>query len=188
MDDSITRYLAAAERFDALVGRVGDDQWDAATPCADWDVRALVNHLVYEQRWVTPLLAGATVAEVGDRYDGDLLGDDPVGAWRDAAADARAAVMTDDVLGRTVHLSFGDVAGEFYLDQLTCDLIVHGWDLARGIGADEGIDPELADWCYAWSAPQEAFMKGSGLFGEHVEPPTDADVQTRLLNLFGRRP
>ena len=76
-DDMRERYQRAVEAFGARVHAVGDDQWHLPTPCTEWDVHALVNHLVYEMRWSVPLFAGGTIAEVGDRFEGDLLGDDP---------------------------------------------------------------------------------------------------------------
>ena len=90
MDDILELHRRALAEFGGRVHAVRPDQWSCATPCVDWSVRQLVNHLVSELRWVPPLLAGATVAEVGDRFDGDLLGADPVAAW-DAAAAAAAA-------------------------------------------------------------------------------------------------
>ena len=68
-----------AARVDALDG-LSPERWAGPTPCADWDVRALLNHIVYEDLWTVPLMEGATIAEVGDRYEGDLLGDDPLAA------------------------------------------------------------------------------------------------------------
>ena len=75
--DQAELHRRAVEEFDARVRAVGDDQWELPTPCADWNVRQLVNHLVYENRWTVPLMEGSTIAEVGDRYEGDLLGDAP---------------------------------------------------------------------------------------------------------------
>ena len=66
--------------------------WSAPTPCADWDVRQLVNHVVGEDRWTKPLVNGRTIAEVGGSLDGDLLGDQPVAAARSAADEAVEAV------------------------------------------------------------------------------------------------
>src|SRR5262245_4774198 len=88
----IDLYRDSVRTFAARVAAIGPDQWGAPTPCADWDVRALVNHVVSEQRWSVPLFAGATIAEVGDKYDGDVLGDDPVLSSTEAAEDATAAV------------------------------------------------------------------------------------------------
>ena len=68
-----------------------------ATPCTEWDVRALVNHVLGEIRWAVPLFAGSTIAEVGDRFDGDLLGDDPVGrVGRGRARGARRGRRTPE--------------------------------------------------------------------------------------------
>src|SRR3954471_20256222 len=76
MSELTQRLERATAHFGDLVQKVGSDQWESATPCSDWDVRALVNHLVYEARWAPPLLAGRTIADVGDQFDGDLLGAD----------------------------------------------------------------------------------------------------------------
>jgi uncharacterized protein (TIGR03083 family) len=77
--------------FDRRVNRLGDADWDRPTPCSGWSVRDLVGHVVAEDRWAPELLAGRTVAEVDDRLDGDLLGDDPRRAWGAAATAATTA-------------------------------------------------------------------------------------------------
>jgi hypothetical protein len=68
--------------------------------------------------WAPPLLAGSTIAEVGDRFDGDQLGDDPRASWASAAQQSTAAVGDAGALARTVHVSFGDISGEEYVSQL----------------------------------------------------------------------
>src|SRR5438477_10147734 len=136
MAGAIELYRRAVEGFGQQVMAIGPDDWGRATPCSEWSVRDLVRHLVYEELWAPPLLAGATIAEVGDRFEGDILGADPQAAWKEAAAAALDAV-TADSLSRTVHLSFGDFPGSEYLGQLTADHVIHAWDLARGLGADD---------------------------------------------------
>jgi uncharacterized protein (TIGR03086 family) len=186
MTDPVKLHGIAADGFDRRVAAVGADQWAAPTPCAEWDVRELVNHLVYEAKWAPELFAGKTIEEVGDRYDGDQLGDDPVGVWRDSNADARTAISDPGALERTVHLSFGDVPAGEYLNQLTLDLAVHGWDLARAIGADETIEPALVDALLPYIEANAELISGSGVFGDPVQVSPDADPQTRLLALLGR--
>jgi uncharacterized protein (TIGR03086 family) len=187
MDDVLELHRRAAGHFGELVLAVRDDQWGNATPCSEWDVRALVNHLVYENRWAVDLVAGKTVAEVGDRYEGDQLGDDPVNAWHESLAAAREALDEPGAIDRTVHLSYGDETATEYFTQLVTDLTVHGWDLARAIGADDRIDPELAGFVWQAWKDREDMVRGSGMFGEHIDVPEDADTQTRLLALLGRR-
>jgi uncharacterized protein (TIGR03086 family) len=187
MSDLPEKFERAEGRFQSLVHQVKGDQWTAPTPCSDWDVRALVNHLVYEARWAAPLLEGKTIAEIGDRFDGDLLGDDPKAAYDDALREATAAINAPGALEGTVHLSYGDTPAAGYLMQLTGDFVVHSWDLAKGLGADDTLDPDLVAWVDAETRPNADMLAQSGLFGAPLDVPDDADPQTKMLALFGRR-
>jgi uncharacterized protein (TIGR03086 family) len=184
--DQAALHQRAVQEFDARVRAVGDDQWELPTPCSDWNVRQLVNHLVYEDRWTVPLMEGSTLAEVGDRYEGDLLGDDPKGAWAEASTTAVRSVQADGALQRTVNLSAGPTPATEYVNQLFADHLIHAWDLARAIGADERLDPELVEACAAWFAEMEPVYRAIGAIGPRPETATDADAQARLLAAFGR--
>ncbi|HEX2196457.1 MAG TPA: TIGR03086 family metal-binding protein, partial [Actinomycetota bacterium] len=115
MTDVPDLYRRAMEQFGELLRGVGDDRWDDPTPCTDWSVRDLANHVVGENLWMPPMMEGKTVTDVGDAFDGDLLGDDAAGRWDRAAKEALAAVQEPGALERTVHLSFGDFSGRFYV-------------------------------------------------------------------------
>ena len=184
--DQAALHRRAVEEFDARVRAVGDDQWELPTPCSDWSVRQLVNHLVYEDRWTVPLMEGSTIAAVGDRYEGDLLGDDPKGAWAESCAEAVAAVQADGALERMVDLSSGPTPAGEYVSQLLADHLIHAWDLARAVGADERLDPELVEACAAWFTEMEPHYRAAGAVGERPETPPGADAQTTLLAAFGR--
>jgi uncharacterized protein (TIGR03086 family) len=184
--DQAALHRRAVGEFDARVRAVGDDQWELPTPCSDWNVRQLVNHLVYEDRWTVPLMEGSTIAAVGDRYEGDLLGDDPKGAWAESCAEAVAAVQADGALERMVDLSSGPTPAGEYVSQLLADHLIHAWDLARAVGADERLDPELVEACAAWFAEMEPHYRAAGAIGERPETPPGADAQTTLLAAFGR--
>lgn len=187
MSDVPGLYERAATHFGALLREVRADQWNDATPCVGWTVRDLANHVLGENRWVPPLLAGRTVAEVGDAFDGDLLGDDPAAAWDEAAAEALAAARGPAALERTVHLSFGDHSGRYYIGQVLSDHVIHAWDLARAIGADEQQDAGLVRFAYDELVPQFEQWRSAGAFGPRVEVPADADLLTKLLAEAGRR-
>ncbi len=186
--DVTDQFQKALLELTRRIAVVGDAQWHDPTPCADWDVHDLTNHVVNELRWVPPLLGGMTIEEVGDRFDGDLLGSDPVGAGQEAARDAAQAASAPAATERVVHLSFGDATGEEYLTQITFDIAIHTWDLARAVGADEHLELGLVEFCHERMAPQLEQWRAAGAFGEAVPVPDGADLQTRLLAMTGRHP
>jgi uncharacterized protein (TIGR03086 family) len=186
--DLVTAFHRSLTGFTTRVAQVEESQWDAPTPCEDWDVRTLVNHVVSETRWVSPLLSGATVAEVGDRFAGDQLGDDPAAAAMSAADAADAAADQTGVLDRTTHLSSGDTSAEEYLNQITADLAIHSWDLAVATGEDPSLDPQVVDKVGDWFQERERLYREGGAIGPRESVPADAGQQDELLAAFGRNP
>ena len=185
----LTRHGEALDLFTERVHAIRPDQWDDPTPCAEWTVRDLVNHLAVEQMWVPPLVReGASMADQGDALEGDLLGDDPVATWDAAAAAAQDAFREPGALDRMVGLSYGESPATHYCAQMTADAAVHAWDLSRAIGADERIPKPLVDFSVREVAPYAADLEESGLFAAPVDPPPGADAQVRLLALLGREP
>ncbi|MFD0784717.1 TIGR03086 family metal-binding protein, partial [Micromonospora azadirachtae] len=177
--DLLESYRRSLADFIDRVERVSPRQWSAPTPCPDWDVRTLVNHVVNEARWSVPLFASRTVAEVGDRFDGDQLGGDPITAAREAASQAEIAASHPGTLTRTVHLSSGDVPATEYLHQLLAEHLVHGWDLAVAIGDDPRLDADAVRECAKWFATHAGDYRNAQLTRPGVEVPAEADAQDR---------
>jgi uncharacterized protein (TIGR03086 family) len=175
----------AVAEFAARVDRVAD-RWTAPTPCPGWDVRGLVGHVVGEQHWAVALLGGATIAEVGDRLSGDLLGADPAVAAQDAARAALAAVRADGVLARVVHLSFGDIVAGEYVMQLAADHLVHAWDMACALGEDDALDPGVVTAIRDWFVNNEVAYRTAGLIGPRALLPSNPTPVDELLAMFGR--
>jgi uncharacterized protein (TIGR03086 family) len=184
----IAAYQRALGGFGDLVAQVRPDQWAAPTPCQAWTVRELINHIVYEDRWTVPLINGAGLGSVGNRFEGDLLGDDPVATTRDALAEAAAAVSAPGALSRTVELSFGPTPASEYVRQLLADHLVHGWDLAAAIDADRDLDDGLVDEVNVWFPANEEGYRAGGAIAPAVDVPADARTQDRLIAAFGRDP
>jgi len=175
----------AFDHFKELVDRVPADVWGNATPCQDWDVRALLNHMTAEHLWAPRLLAGESIEQVGGDYDGDVLGDDPIAAWDTAQMKSREswAAATDDT---PVELSSGRTSAEEYAEQMLLDLTVHAWDLARGAGIAEG--PVVADTVmHVLHYVRESGLVGHAPFGPEVSTDSD-NPQVQLVALLGRRP
>ncbi|MFA5883771.1 MAG: TIGR03086 family metal-binding protein [Acidimicrobiia bacterium] len=187
MTELIGLFRRATDGFGGHVHSIGEEQWHDSTPCTDWDVRVLVNHVTVEQLWVPPLVGGSSVAEVGGRFDGDQLGADPRAAWDQAVSASRAGFGASGALEATVSLSSGEKPTAEYCWEMTTDALIHSWDLARGIGADETLDVELVELVYERTLPVAEHLHETGLFAPPVSVPGDAPLQTRLLALFGRR-
>ena len=172
------------QRFAYLVGGVGVEQWYDDTPCSEWDVRTLVHHLLSEQRWVSPLLNGLTIAQVGDRFEGDLTGDDP-SQWAGLLAlyieEAHEAVAQPGALAQTVHLSYGDAPADEYVMQLTADLALHSWDLARATGQDDTLDGDVVALLLPWTEASVDMRAGMGPFRPRIEVDAAASDDVRLL-------
>jgi uncharacterized protein (TIGR03086 family) len=179
-------HRLAADEFDRRVLAVGDDQWHRPSPCAAWDVWALVKHVVAENLWVPHTMGGATIAEVGGEFDGDVLGDDPKGAWSSSIVGALAAFEATGALETTVHLSRGTSPATTYLEERVLDLTIHSWDLAHAIGADEALPAPLVDELWRTWRPRRRLLAESGFFGTPVPVTAGADPQARLLALVGR--
>src|SRR4051794_31070986 len=145
MDDDLPGlHQRALDATRAIVAGVRPDQWSAPTPCADWDVRELTNHIVSGNWWADELATGRTIAEVGDRLDGDVLGDDPLAAYDASAAAAAAAFNRPGAMEAPCAVSYGPVPGSVYCGHRYLDVLIHGWDLAVATGQDSTIDPQLA--------------------------------------------
>jgi uncharacterized protein (TIGR03086 family) len=180
-------YKKALDEFGSRVQAVPDDKWDTESINPGWSVRTLVNHVAGENLWFAPIFEGKTVEEVGDALDGDLLGDDPKAGWERSAEVARRETEKD-VDAQIVHLSFGPTPGRAYIGQVLCDHVLHAWDLARSLGLDDGLDPELVEFTYKELTPQAEAWRQGGAFAAAVDVPESADTKTRLLAMTGRKP
>lgn len=178
------RALAHTRRY---VERITEDQWDLGTPCHDWNVRQMVNHIVAGNLWVGELGRGRTIADVGDRLDGDVLNADVLAAYDESARAAQEAFDAPGAMTAPCAVSYGPIPGAMYAGHRLIDVFIHGWDLAVATGQDTALDPELVEACWIIAEPQADLLAGSGGFATDVEADPGADLQTRLLALLGRR-
>ncbi len=181
-------YARAAQATRKYVGGIRPDQWTLSTPCSEWNVRQVLNHLVSEAFWAVELFNGKTIAQVGKRFDGDLLGKDPLAAYGQSTKQAAQAMQAPSAMAATCHLSYGDVPGAVYAGHLFVDALIHGWDIAKGAGQDTRLNVALVKASWATVEPQLTGFQGSGVFGTPVLVAKNADLQTKLLGALGRRP
>jgi uncharacterized protein (TIGR03086 family) len=182
----LARTLAQTE---AIVAGVRPEQATLPTPCASWDVRALVNHVVHDVQQFTVTVQGGE----WDPEDGDDVGDDRAGAYRQGASSLLAAWRRPDALERTVRLPSGELPATWRIGQQIADLAVHGWDIAKATGQPTDLDPEVGQFALDWGRenlkPEFRGDEASGRsFGPEVAVADDAPLYDRLAGFFGRDP
>jgi uncharacterized protein (TIGR03086 family) len=175
------------EDAQGVVNQVRPDDLGKGSPCSDWDVRALVNHMI-------GVLAMLTAPARGEQIDFssqdlDRVGTDPSGAFAGAAAAFVAAWKVPGATERVVKTMFGEQPAEFYLGLATADMLLHSWDLATAIGAPYEMNVEAAERVLAaMQGMLKPEMRGPGkAFAEELPARPDASIQERLVAFSGRQ-
>ena len=191
----LEKYEMAMRAADRVIRDITPDQYGASTPCSEWDVRQLVNHLVFGNWMFARAAGGERVAIEGDEDDGDddelpdMLGDDPPMAFRDSADAVVAAWRRPGAVEQVCHLPFADLPGAAAMRIHFKDVVTHTWDLARATGQDEDIDPELASEALEISrAVVNDELRELGAFAPAVDVGDDAPVHHQLVGFLGRTP
>lgn len=186
MADIVAHHRDALASTRHLVAGIGADQWDLPTPCTDWSVRALVNHIVTGNYWAAELGNGKTIADVGTALDGDVLGDDPLAAYDDSAAAAAAVFEAPGALDRPCAVSYGPIPGSVYAGHRFIDVLIHGWDVAAATGQNAALDPGLVAACWEELEPQLHLWQASGAFAADCRDRVASTPQASLLAALGR--
>jgi uncharacterized protein (TIGR03086 family) len=184
MSEIIERWKHLTEAFGQRLDAVRDDQWDSPTPCTDFTVRQLVTHVIDVQRMVPKGLGASGAIDTPN-------GDDLKATWKAVRSAALDTCSVEGALARDIDSPLGGKmpAGQFFGGPACADILIHTWDLARAIGADEKLDEDACRLTLGLlqAAPAE-FIRQPGRFAAAIEPPAGADIQTQLLCFAGRRP
>ena len=156
----------------------GEGHWTDSSPCPEWNARGVVEHVIgfHDVLLLRPLGTKPTRPR-----------DDPAVRWGLTVPAIRWAmdsgsVRADEEAGST------DLDLDRLLPMLTAEVLVHTWDLARAIGVDPRLDPELCEVSCAVVGTNDESLRSSGLFRPPVVVPAGADAATRLVALMGRDP
>ncbi len=187
------RLVDVNEALDAALAFASDrvlslrsDDWKRSTPCTEWTVRDVVNHLVGELLNVPRQLAGTSAAELRAAAGADHVNKDPMAVWTAAAAAAAAALRVPGALDTIVDLGLGDFPGVELAWLLVTDVVVHTWDIAVGVGGDTEIPFDLVDATWRKLSTQRIVLELSGAYGTPRLLNGAASPQERLLALVGR--
>lgn len=179
-------FITVASYSEEYVKCIAEEDWGNSTPCSAWNLQKLVEHMAYELAWVPDLVQGKTIAEIGDIYETNLLDSRPIENYLEIVQKSINAVKQSDPT-QIVHLSYGDVGIDHYVQELTTDILVHTWDVARSISKDYNPDIAITKRCYEFSQPREKELRSTGLFGKVIQVSDECDVFVQLLALYGRK-
>jgi uncharacterized protein (TIGR03086 family) len=185
MDQLLERGLTGTHR---VIAGVQQEQLDDPSPCEGWKVRDVMNHIVGGNHFFAAAASGEPLPS-GD--GGDLLGDDPAGAYEAGMKRALDAWRSPGVAERTVTLPIGDLPGTMAMGIHFVDHLVHAWDISKATGQDTALDPELAETAFRMFHGRigDDRRGGEGApFGPEVPCAEDAPAIERLVAYLGRTP
>lgn len=183
-------FLQADAALRSVFDRLTPEQFALPAP-AEWTrvenptLRDIVADHARDEAWVPDVLAGRTIEEAGDKYAGELLGDDPIASYDRINDLATAAVSADLDPEKIVHLSYGDFPLAEYLQHVTIYRAFQAWSVARLVGLKYSLPAELIDNLWEQILPQVDAWRAMGVFAPEVLVPADADRETQLLGKTG---
>ena len=181
------QYRRALLNTGRTVVGVRPEQMRLPTPCRDWDVRLLLNHLIGGNKMFAEVARGGR-ADTSGVMD-DYTVPDPGTNYIASADDVLAAWAEPGAMERRCHMPFGDIPAGAAVSIHFLDIVVHGWDLARATGQDTTIEPDLAaealDISHGLVSPE---LRATGVFGPEIPASDDDPLHDRLVAFMGRRP
>ena len=190
MDENLMK--AVCDSTDRVVSNVTEAHFALPTPCAEWNVQQLANHLLATLHLGRALLSDempTIQSGPGQVPADDLIGDDLVSSYRTGAA-ALVAATTADAVNRMHVTPLGEMPGAGLAGFTALDVLVHGWDLAKATGQATTLDDGLAVQLLGFA--QQAISDETGTRAPLIGPPiaaaADADPTAMLVAFLGRKP
>lgn len=186
--EPIELLVVANSEFARRLRVVGPEDWRRPTPCSEWDVRALVNHVVGGNVRFQLLLSGAPTEQVEATRTMDHIGDEALASFVGTADVVVSTFQEDGAFTRVVRHATGDRTGRELLSMRILDAAIHGWDLARAIGADETLDEDVVTFLLPYTAGLDLGPQQHAFATVAADGPHNASPQDRLLYRLGRHP
>jgi uncharacterized protein (TIGR03086 family) len=178
--DPLVAHQRAQVTFAGVLANVTSAQLSLPTPCDEWDVQALIDHVIAGNQRVV-MRSGGQVAS---------LPEDLGTAHRSSAESAQGTFAGPEALTRTYQLPIGEVPGTTFIELRTSDVLIHAWDLAIATGQPTDLDPELAEYVLGFTKQMmnRPGLRGGGRpYGEEQPSSDERPAADRVAAFLGRR-
>jgi uncharacterized protein (TIGR03086 family) len=178
--DPLTQLGQVGPLLAGVVGNLTSDDLDRPTPCAEYTVRGVLEHMI----------GGATAFAAAYRQETPSEPEltDVLAGFGPALENLFGAVTAPGALDKTIAAPFGDIAGDAFARFIALDGLVHGWDLATATGQPYNPPDDLVAEVEAFARQAIDSLRDGQTFDEPVEPTADATPIERLAAYTGRRP
>lgn len=181
MPNPVELYGEAVKNTRQIIANVRSDQMSASTPCSEWDVKALMDHILEGTMYFAGTLAGEEPAQPnGDGKPADI--------YQAGAEKVLEGAQNPGAMDKKYQTPFGEMSGGEFMFGAFMDNFVHGWDLAKATGQNTDLNEVHAQVIYGAFAPMMDGMRQGGAFGPEVSVPDSATIQHKLLGMMGRQP
>jgi uncharacterized protein (TIGR03086 family) len=184
MSNELHMLERALDQTGALIEHVRPEQPEQPTPCSEWNVRQLVNHIVHDVQSFKGQVEGKPYQQRTD----DVLGADWSATYRTAADELLVAWRQPGAIERQIKLPFGEFPATWQAGQHITDLVVHAWDVGRATDQPVSVDDDLVQYALDWGRENLKPQFRGQAFGAEVHVAGEAPVYDRLVGFFGRDP
>ena len=193
MRNVVELYERTTKHVHSILSGIKQEQSESPTPCTEWDVRAVINHLVGGAELLSGCLSGRppdiAFGSTTSSYSGESDLSKLTQAYEELVRQVLAVAKGPGALESKVTTPIGEMPESVFLAASCMDNLIHCWDLAKATGQDTRLDPQVVDVSYQMFVP-DAMDQGraAGLIGPLIDVPEEASLQDKLIAYSGRQP
>jgi uncharacterized protein (TIGR03086 family) len=182
--ETLERIEKATEQCQIAIDGVSAADLDKPTPCSEFDVKDLLNHVIAGMSMLKTAASGGKATPP----EGNIVGDDPAGQYKAAREELLDVLGQDGVFDKTWEMPFGAMPGKMMAGIAFLEHLTHAWDVRKATGQETELPGDLVKECYELVQPMDQMLRMPGVCGPAVEVPDSASATDKLIAFMGRQP
>ena len=182
--EALERIEKATAECETAINGVGAGDLDKSTPCAEFNVKELLNHVIAGMSMLKTAASGGKATPP----EGNIVGDDPAGQYTAARDELLGVLKEDGVFDRTWEMPFGAMPGKMMAGIAFLEHLTHAWDVRKATGQPTELPEALVNECMGVIQPMDQMLRMPGVCGPAVEVPDTASTTDKFVAFLGRQP